>query len=178
VIGAVASFDVDVGFVEGAQTHPDLLVTEWLTDELVLFTGPSHVLAGASVSFRELRDASWIMRELGSGTREAADRWLTEALGHLRVEFELGSSEAIKRVVASGLGIGCLSRYAVAEAFEQGWLVPLKTRLPKAVRRLALVTHHSKHLGPGMTAFLKHCAGEPAQAPASLPRKRAALRHS
>ena len=157
VIDAVASFDVDVGFIEGAQTHPDLLVRDWLTDELVLFTGPSHALAGASVSVRDLRSASWIMRELGSGTREAADRWLMEQLGHLKIEFELGSSEAIKRLVASGLGIGCLSRYAVAEAFQQGWLVPLRTRLPRAVRRLALVTHHSKHLGPGMAAFVEHC---------------------
>ena len=38
--------------------------------------------------------------------------------------------EAVKRAVASGLGIGCLSRHAVADALHAGWLVELKTPLP------------------------------------------------
>ena len=158
VIAAVAGFEVDVGFVEGAQTHPELDVLPWLVDELVIVAAPSHALAGRRLGVRELREALWVLREQGSGTREASDRWLLESLGRVNVELELGSTEAIKRFVASSDGVACLSRHAVSQALEQGWLVELKTRLPKALRRLSMVTHREKRLGAATAAFVRHCA--------------------
>jgi len=157
VIAAVAAFDVDVGFIEGSQTHPNLLVHPWLTDELVIVAAPTHPLAGRHASARQLREAIWALREPGSGTREAADRWLLEHVGPLQVAFELGSAEAIKRVVAAGAALGCLSREAVARDLAQGTLVELATRLPRATRRLAIVLHRDKHLGRGTEAFVRHC---------------------
>jgi len=157
VIAAVAAFDVDVGFIEGPQTHPNLLVHPWLTDELVIVAAPTHPLAGRHASARQLREAIWALREPGSGTREAADRWLLEHVGPLQVAFELGSAEAIKRVVAAGAALGCLSREAVARDLAQGALVELATRLPRATRRLAIVLHRDKHLGRGTEAFVRHC---------------------
>ncbi len=158
VIAAVAGFEADLGFIEGLQTHPDLQVQPWLTDELVIVAAPSHPLAGRPVGLRDLRAANWVLREQGSGTREATDRWLLEKLGQLNVEFELGSTEAIKRLVAASTGVACLSRYAVAQALEHGWLVELQTRLPKTPRRLAMVMHRDKHLGSATAAFIQHCA--------------------
>ncbi len=157
VIAAVAAFDVDVGFIEGPQTHPHLRVQPWLTDELVVIASPTHPLVGRHVGARQLREAVWALREAGSGTREAADRWLLEHVGPLQVAFELGSAEAIKRVVAAGAALGCLSREAVARDLAQGVLVELATRLPRATRRLAIVLHRDKHLGRGTEAFVRHC---------------------
>jgi DNA-binding transcriptional LysR family regulator len=156
-IEAIAGFDVDVGFIEGSQTHPDLSTQSWRTDELVIVASPTHPLAGQVATVRQLREADWVLRERGSGTREAADRWLLEHLGRLDVGFELGSTEAIKQFVARSVGLGCISRYAAARALEQGWLVELRTRLPKALRHLTIVTHRDKHLGRGATAFIEHC---------------------
>jgi DNA-binding transcriptional LysR family regulator len=157
VIAAVAAFDVDVGFIEGPQTHPHLRVQPWLTDELVVIAAPTHALAGRHASARQLREAVWALREAGSGTREAADRWLLEHVGPLQVAFELGSVEAIKRVVAAGEALGCLSREAVARELAQRTLVELTTRLPRATRRLAIVLHRDKRLGRGAEAFVRHC---------------------
>jgi len=159
VIDAVARHEADIGFVEGARTHPDLLMRPWLSDELVIFAAPTHPLATHKVSIEQLRSASWVVREPGSGTREATDRWLLEHLGTVEIAYELGSTEAIKRLVGFGAGIGCVSRYAVAQAFGEGWLVPLRTRLPKAVRRLATVVHRARPLGAGAAAFMRHCRG-------------------
>jgi len=159
VIDAVARHEADIGFVEGARTHPDLLMRPWLADELVVFAAATHPLAARRVSVEELRGASWVVREPGSGTREATDRWLLEHLGSVDIAYELGSTEAIKRLVGFGAGIGCVSRYAVAQAFDEGWLVPLRTRLPKALRRLATVVHRGRPLGAGAAAFMKHCRG-------------------
>jgi DNA-binding transcriptional LysR family regulator len=160
VIEAVVGFDVDVGFIEGPQTHPDLIVRPWLSDQMVIVAAPDHPLVaqGGNVGLKQLREAAWALREHGSGTREAADRWLIEHLGELKVEFELGSPEAIKRLVAAGTALGCLSRHAVARALAQGLLVELRTRLPPAVRRLAMVLHRDKRLGRGTEDFVRHCA--------------------
>jgi DNA-binding transcriptional LysR family regulator len=159
VIDAVARHEADIGFVEGARTHPDLSMRPWLSDELVVFAAPTHPLAGRRLGIEQLRSASWVVREPGSGTREATDRWLLEHLGSVDIAYELGSTEAIKRLVGFGAGIGCVSRYAVAQAFDEGWLVPLRTRLPKAMRRLATVVHRARPLGAGAAAFMRHCRG-------------------
>lgn len=157
VIAAVAAFDADLGFIEGPQTHPDLVVRPWLADELTIVAAPGHPLSGGPATSRQLQEASWALRERGSGTREAADRWLLEHLGPLHVEFELGSAESLKRLVAAGAAIGCLSRRAVAAEIAQGTLVELRTRLPRGERRLALVMHRDKRLGRGARAFAGHC---------------------
>jgi DNA-binding transcriptional LysR family regulator len=158
VIGAVAGFDVDLGFIEGPQTHPALRVQPWLEDELVIVAAPTHPLARKRrVDHGALRGARWILREAGSGTREAADRWLFEHLGPIEVGFELGSTEAIKRVVAAGAGLGCLSRHAVADALAERRLVELRTMLPAARRRLGIVVHRDKHLGRATEDFLRLC---------------------
>lgn len=162
VIAAVAAFDAEVGFIEGTQTHPKLHVRPWLSDELVVFAAPTHPLAGVTASLRQLRAANWALRERGSGTREAAERWLLERLGELNVDFELGSAEAIKRVVAAGAVLGCLAYEVVAKELALGTLVEVATTLPRAPRRLAMVLHRDRHHGPGTEDFLRHCAAHAA----------------
>lgn len=159
VIQAVAAFDVDVGFIEGPQTHPDLSVRAWLTDELVVLAAPGHALAGVPrIGAKVLRAQPWALREPGSGTREASDRWLLEHLGSIEIAFELGSTETLKRVVSTGAAVGCVSRHAAASALADGSLVELDTRLPPLVRRLAIVVHKDKKLGRGASDFLHLCS--------------------
>ncbi|MGE0797989.1 MAG: LysR family transcriptional regulator [Lautropia sp.] len=168
VVEAVARFDVDVGFIEGPQAHPDLMTQPWLPDQLVVVAAPGDPLAGRTATAAQLAAATWVLREVGSGTRQATDAWLIPNLGHVRVGLELGSTEAIKRVVAAGGGLGCLSRHAVRESLAERRLVELRTRLPAAVRQLATVTHRDKRLGGATLRFLEHCgaAGPDRAAPA------------
>ena len=157
VLDAVAGFDVDLGFIEGARSHPDLLIRRWMTDELIVVAAPGHPVMARTATARRLAQASWILRERGSGTREASDNWLTTQLGRVEIELELGSNEAVKRAVASGIGLGCLSRRAVADAIRDGWLREVKTSLPAMKRSLALVTHKTTHLGSAAQDFVRHC---------------------
>lgn len=161
VIEAVIGAEVDLGFIEGPQIHADLHVRHWLEDDLVVVAAPRHPLTapriGRAAMLRHLAEATWILRESGSGTRQAADAWLLEHLGSLEVGYELGSTEAIKRLAAAGTGLACLSRHAVAPELAQGSLVEIKTHLPRAMRRLAIVTRRDKRLGRATTDFLRHC---------------------
>ena len=157
VIAAVAGFEVDLGFIEGPQTHPDLTVRPWLDDELVVVASPQHPLAGRLATPRQLGEAVWVLRELGSGTRQVTDAWLMQHLPQVRVGFELGSTEAIKRVVAEGVGLAHLSRHVVAQSLDDGLLVPVRHRLPPARRRLATVLRHDQPPGETSLSFLRHC---------------------
>ncbi|MBN9411951.1 MAG: LysR family transcriptional regulator [Burkholderiales bacterium] len=161
VLDAVAAFDVDLGFIEGSGTHADLLVQRWRDDRLVVVAAPGHPFVGKRPSLARLADATWIVRERGSGTREATDRWLIDGLGRLQVELELGSNEAIKRAVASGLGLGCLSELAVAGALARGELVELATPLPVMHRVFSIVVHRHRPLGQTAKAFVQHVRIEP-----------------
>lgn len=158
VIAAVTELQVDLGFIEGAQTHPDLALLPWRHDEMVVVAAAGHPLAQLRRVPREaLRQARWVLREPGSGSRELAERWLIEHLGQIDLAFELGSLEAIKRLVAAGTGLACLSEHAVASAVADGSLVVLKTTLPPVRRRLAIVTHRGRRLGRATEDFLQHC---------------------
>lgn len=157
VFERLASFRSDIGFIEGMHSHPALTVRKWRTDEIVVVAAASHPLAGHRVGARQLSQATWVLREPGSGTREASDRWLIPHLTQMEVELELGSNEAVKRVVAAGFGVGCLSRLAVKEAIAEGWLVELATTLPPMQRTLSIVLHRAKRLGDAADGFLRYC---------------------
>ena len=157
VIQAVLDMDVDMGFIEGPQTHPQLKLQRWLEDELVIVAAPAHPLGQRLATHRQLADATWILREPASGTRQAADAWLLEHLGPLRVDYELGSTEAIKRLAAAGAGLACISRHAVTVELAHGVLVELRTRLPRSQRRLAIVVRRDRRLGRSTEDFMRHC---------------------
>jgi len=157
VAEAVAAFDADLGFVEAPVEHASLRVRRWRDDELVIVAAPAHPLARGGATLRQLAAEAWVVRERGSGTREATDRWLAGRIRPMRVDLELGSSEAIKRVVGAGIGLGCLSRLAVAEALAAGRLAEVRTALPRGSRALSIVVHRERRLGPGAEAFVAHC---------------------
>lgn len=157
VFDAVASFAAQVGFIEGEHTHPELLVRRWRTDQLCIVASPQHPLARQRVTLARLAEGAWILREPGSGTRDASDRWLIPNLRQVTLELELGSNEAVKRAVASGLGLGCLSRLAVEDAVASGWLVELKTPLPPMQRTLSIVLHRGRGAGALVRDFVEHC---------------------
>lgn len=157
VFDSVADFSADIGFIEGSHTHPDLVVRRWRSDHMVIVAPPGHPLASRKVNARQLARASWVLREPGSGTREAADRWLIPQLSEIQVELELSTNEAVKRAVAAGIGLGCLSELAVRDAVAQGWLAHLETTFPSLDRTLSIVRHRSKKLGAGAEGFMRHC---------------------
>lgn len=162
VFERVGAFEADIGFIEGSHSHPELTVRKWRSDEMVVIAAAGHPMAKRRANLRQLSQATWVLREPGSGTREASDRWLIPHLAAVHVELELGSNEAVKRVVAEGLGLGCLSRLAVTEAIAQGWLVEVATTLPPMQRTLSIVLHRAKKLGTGAEGFVRHCTALPA----------------
>ncbi len=158
---SVARFELDVGLIEGEFHHPDLDIRHWRGDELLAFAAPGHPLARR----RALQDADlvalpWIVRETGSGTRQAFDRAMHGILTDLNIELELQHTEAIKRAVEAGLGVGCLSRIALEDAFNRGSLVPLPIRHRDFSREWYLITHRHKYHSAAVREWLAMCQSE------------------
>lgn len=161
IAAAVAGFELDVGLIEGEFHHPDLDIRHWRGDELVAFASPEHPLARR----RALQDADlvtlpWIVRETGSGTRQAFDRAMHGILTDLNIELELQHTEAIKRAVEAGLGVGCLSRIALEDAFQRGSLVPLDISHRDFSREWYLITHREKFHTTAVREWLALCKSE------------------
>ncbi|MFP5383307.1 MAG: LysR substrate-binding domain-containing protein [Gammaproteobacteria bacterium] len=154
----VANFELDIGMIEGDLTHPDLEFIAWRDDELVVFCAPGHPLAKKkSLDDEDLRAATWLVREAGSGTRQAFDRAMHGLLPHLNLLPELQHTEAIKRAVEAGLGIGCLSRVTLEEAFRRGSLIPLPVPHRDFTRRFYFILHKQKYRSTGVDAWLALC---------------------
>lgn len=155
----VASFELDMGLIEGELQRADLDITPWRHDELVVFAAPGHPLADvAALSDADLISLPWIVRERGSGTRQAFDRAMRGILHELHIAMELQHTEAIKRAVEAGLGVGCLSRVCLTDAFKRGSLVPLQVPRRDFQRQWYLITHREKFRSSVLKEWLTLCA--------------------
>jgi DNA-binding transcriptional LysR family regulator len=159
IAAAVANFDIDMGLIEGPCHEPGLQVEAWIRDELIVVCSPEHPLAHGKASVKALRDAGWLMRELGSGTREAVEQALLPHLHYRRTAGEFGNSEMIKHAAAEGLGIACLSRCVVDDLLSVGRLVEMKTTLPVLSRTFYLVYSKRKVMSARLAGFLEFCRG-------------------
>ncbi len=149
--------ELDLGFMGGRPTTPDLLSRRLADDEIICFCGPSHPLAGQrTVEAASLGERLWVVRGRGSATRSLFEDWLDDAGGALERVIELDSTEAIKRMVEAGVGISFMSRLGLETELQQGRLVRLPVAGLDLVRPLFHVLHARKHPSPVMEAFSDH----------------------
>ena len=93
------------------------------------------------------------IREPGSGTRAVEERALTRLKLPIRVVMALGSTEAIKRVVAEGVGLAIVSRLSVQAEYVAGSLAVIPVAGLRMERPLHLVRRKGRRDGPALQAF-------------------------
>ncbi len=155
VVEHVLNHTADVGFTGTALDKKMCKHIPFYQDELV-------VIAPNTEKYRELqetqRDASWvaeeklIMREEGSGTRKEAEKLLKKigvSVSKLNVIATMESPEAIKKAVASGMGVSVISRLAAAEEEEKGSLLVLPLTADGTKRDIHVV--YDRNLQPSRT---------------------------
>lgn len=133
--------DIEIALVEGPVGDDELLSKPWRTDVMSLIVSPEHHFARSKhdIDVAALNDEILILREPGSGSREVVAQALVERNVHPKQTLEIGSTEAIKRAVAAGLGASIVSEVAVTDQVELGKLsvVPIKdTRIERLLWQL------------------------------------------
>ena len=160
IIKKVRSHELDLGMIEGDCDHLDLNKQSWISDELVIFGSPDHPLTRKkNILLDDLINQSWVLREKGSGTREVFDRAFKDSLHKMKIKLELEHTEAIKRSVESGVGLGCISRLALKDELKAGNLIAInfKSANIKLDRYFYFLWSKDKYQTNGIKQFLKMC---------------------
>src|SRR6516225_9137545 len=150
----LAGHELDLGLTEGPVEEGELDAEVFLQDALVMIAAPGHRLAGRPrVPLSAVSKEPFILREPGSGTRAVEERALARLKLPVREVMALGSTEAIKRVVAEGVGLAVVSRLAVDAECAAGTLAVLPVAGLRLARPLHLVRRRGRRDGPALQAF-------------------------
>ncbi len=111
---------VDVALVEGPVADPRLDCRPWRSEEMIV-VAPGGVVAEAQASDSPaLAERVWVVRERGSGSRDATERLLAELGVAAPRTIEVGSNEAIVQTVAAGAGLGVVPRICARDQLALG----------------------------------------------------------
>lgn len=156
---------VEVGVVGARPVSRTLEAKELMPDELVVVVPAAHAWATRrTATLAELQKEPMVVRERGSGSREAVEHALQEAgvsLADLRVVGEMGSTQAVKQAVRAGVGIALLSRRAVEDECRAGLLACVKVKDLRVARAFHLVTHRDRTRSPLAQAFVEFLESQP-----------------
>lgn len=135
-----------IGLIEGpVPRYKDLNIESFWEDELVVVVPCFHPWASRdSISIAELQLERLVTREEGSGTRRVMEIALKERgldLNQLNITMELGSTQAIKQVVSSGLGITIISSLTVRRECDLKIFKTLQIQDAPVYRPLSILTN-------------------------------------
>ena len=132
---------ISIGLIEGPARDRGLRVEPFMEDELVLITSKKFPLE--RMSRTQLLACTLLMREQGSGSRRVVENALEKGGFKLKTfgrVMDLDSTEAIKSGVEAGLGVGFVSRWAIAKELELNTLKVAHVAGLQILRSFSLIT--------------------------------------
>jgi DNA-binding transcriptional LysR family regulator len=154
VATAILDGTADLGFAEGAIDDPALAHVAVARDRLVVVASPDHPLAKRKASRKDLVEATWILREVGSGTRsafEAALRGLDIDPALLTTALLLPTNEAVCVAVRSSAHLTVVSDLVARPHIDAGRLALIAIDL--GTRAFSLVRHKQRYRTRASEAF-------------------------
>jgi DNA-binding transcriptional LysR family regulator len=147
IVSAVEKQKVVLGFIEGPAHSREVKTEPFLVDELVMIVPAAHEWAERTrVPVDEIQNVRLLMRERGSGTRQVVEMALDQhhvKRNALQIVMELDSTEAIKSAVEAGLGVGFVSRWALAKDARLGSNFKIAEMEGLRMRRDFLLTYRA-----------------------------------
>jgi DNA-binding transcriptional LysR family regulator len=164
IVQAVVDGQVEVGVVGADPGNRTVEARPLMPDELVVVVPSLHPWMGrAEATLDELRVEPLVVRESGSGSRQALERALEDAgssLGAMRIIAEMGSTGAIKQAVKAGVGLSIISRRAVEDEERLGLVGCVRLKELAVTRQFHVVTHAGRSRSPLCRAFLAFLESE------------------
>lgn len=140
----VISHQLDVGLIEGHFKEATPLQNEnFAEDAMYVVASPIHPLVRKKgrLSIGELSNDLWLLREEGSGTREAAEIFFSQSGFRPARVMQFSSTQPIKESVEAGLGISLLSQWAIQKELRHGELKTLPVKGTPFKRNFSIVTN-------------------------------------
>jgi LysR family transcriptional regulator, transcriptional activator of the cysJI operon len=157
ILEKLANDVIDIALVEGIVDNRNLETETFADDELIVICHADHHWREiVEIEIEELAKEHMIWRESTSGTRLIIEAVLREhgVLDKMESYMELGSTQAIKSAVESGLGISILPRITVKKELAHGELFEVKIRNIHMNRDLWLVKKPQRFPKDTVDAFV------------------------
>ena len=147
--------DADIVIMGTPPSDMDLEAESFMDNPLVVIAPPEHhLLENKNIPFNELLKETFVLRERGSGTRNAIERFFEEQGAQITTSINMGSNEAIKQAVQAGLGLGIVSLHTLELELELNQLAILDVQTFPIKRHWYLVYRKGKRLSPVARAFI------------------------
>lgn len=129
----------------------------FMDNPLVVIASANHPLTKQKkLELSDLTSQKFILRERGSGTRMAVDKYFKQRQFKPNLRMELGSNEAIREAVAGNLGIGVISKHALTESTNRKDIKILCVDQFPIQSAWHIVYRKGKHLPPIALSFKEH----------------------
>ena len=167
VLASMADNLDDLYFVGQPTEDIDVVATPIMDNPIIVLAAPDHPLANKKrIPLERIAKEPWLMREKGSGTRNAIERTFTGHGLNIHPRLELGSNEAIKQAILAGLGISALSRHALT-LNQPGQFAVLDVQGFPILRHWYAVYPAGRQLSVVARAFLDYLLGRDGAVPAT-----------
>jgi DNA-binding transcriptional LysR family regulator len=158
-LNMVLDGEVEIGCIGKKPLNKKLIAEPLWKDRLILAVPKTHRWRKKkSITWPEITDEPFILREKGSGTRECLESYLKESktinLSHLRSCCELGSSEAVKEAIIAGLGVSIISIHAVKRELAHGLLCEVPISGGRMERNFYLIYRRQTDFRPAHKIFI------------------------
>ncbi|HEY8513976.1 MAG TPA: LysR family transcriptional regulator [Candidatus Binatia bacterium] len=151
--------EIDVGLLPMPVAHPKLRLTELGRDELVLITPPSHALANRTrIEPADLTSEPLVICGRRSSTFQLVERVLLEAGVFPRIAIEVDQLGALCALVARGMGVSVVPRWAVATQIAAGEVVAVPIGPRGLSRAWAVGFLEESSPRQALRAFVRLCA--------------------
>lgn len=146
--------DKDLVIMGRPPDDADVVAEPFMENPLVVIAPPQHALAREQkIPLSRLALERFVLRESGSGTRIAMERFFEERGVRVTTSMEFTSNEALKQAVQAGLGLGIVSVHTIELELEARRLVVLDVEQFPIMRHWYVVTRKGKRLSPIALAF-------------------------
>jgi DNA-binding transcriptional LysR family regulator len=126
----------------------------FMENPLVMIASPDHPMASErQIDLERFEDEHFVVRESGSGTRSAIERFFTEHDVSFHTGIEMSSNEAIKQAVEAGLGLGIVSIHTLELELETKRLQVLDVIDFPIRRHWYVIQRKGKRLSPIARVF-------------------------
>lgn len=151
----------DLYILSQVPNNLDISAHRFLENPLVVMAPWNHPLVGErDIPIERLAEEPFIMRESGSGTRNAIEKVFAHHNLRLKVRLELGSNEAIKQAIVGGLGVSILSAHTLALEGATGKLTLLDVQGFPIERHWSVIYLNGKQMSVVAQTFFEYLLDE------------------
>jgi len=152
---SLLDFKIEVAVIAKAVDHPDIQFFPFSKEEMAFIVAPDHPLTQKkAVSFKELDQEPFIMKEKGSGTRKIVEGLFEKENSEPNALMETSNTEFIKQLVQRGEGVSLLVREAVAAELAEKKLAEVQISGGKVFLDVSIAYLKNQVLSPPARAFV------------------------